>query len=340
MTAAKNNHTSQSSFINLYQIAPGRRADFAPQRRRLSRRLLAMAVAVAAFTSQPAWSRGPATDVTPQLEALNQNFRALYRARTRQVAESLPLVLVVQNSTITAVRGNHRRLYAVPLERYNQARAVVHAALGFHGLMNQLAAAAPGQANWQGVDAFLHDVEQARRNISLTSLSKEEKALATQLLNLVGTAARDAKKAGSVKPETVTAVMRQAEPLLTRISLSIGRAHAGAMLNVLDRVRANATDDEWQKAVAVVTGPMTPRRNNLETAVVAAALGAELLGERIFYSENIFSVDGALAYLQTVMGDRELSQNVFGNPNRMWEDLFAPVSMELLGQEFYTELGR
>src|SRR5690606_25854051 len=92
-------------------------------------------------------------------------------------------------------------------------------------------------------------------------------------------------------------------------------------------------------AVAVVTGPMTPRRNNLETAVVAAALGAEHLGTRIFYTENIFSVDGALSYLQTVIGDQELSQNVFNDPQRMWEDLFAPVSRELVGRDFYSVLG-
>lgn len=309
-------------------------------RKRAKHAAVTLLLATNALTMQAAWSRPPAADVSPQLEALNQNFRALYGARSRQVMESLPLVLVVQNSTITAVRGNQRRLYPVPLQRYNQARAVVHATLGFHGLMNQLAAVAPEQADWQRVDAFIRDVEQTRRNIPLTTLSKEEKALATQILNIVRGAAQDTLRSRSVSQDKVSATMQRAEPLLTEIALSIGRAHAGAMLNVLDRVRADATAHEWQNAVAVVTGPMTPRRNNLETAVIAAALGTEHLGSRIFYSENIFSVDGALAYLQTVIGDRELSQNVFGEPNRMWEDLFAPVSRELLEQEFYTELGR
>jgi len=85
---------------------------------------------------------------------------------------------------------------------------------------------------------------------------------------------------------------------------------------------------------------VTPRRNNLETAIVASVLGKEHLGTRIFYSENIFSVDGALAYLQTLVGDRELSRHVFGAPQRMWEDLFAPVSRTLVEGDFYTELAR
>src|SRR5690606_1031565 len=50
------------------------------------------------------------------LEAINTTYRALYRQRTQQVLESLPLVLVVQNNMVTAVRGHHRKLYAVPIQ--------------------------------------------------------------------------------------------------------------------------------------------------------------------------------------------------------------------------------
>jgi len=108
----------------------------------------------------------------------------------------------------------------------------------------------------------------------------------------------------------------------------------------LKKVQADASPQEWANVVAVVTGPMTPRRNNLETAIVASVLGKEHLGTRIFYSENIFSVDGALDYLQIVAGDQELSRDVFGDPQRMWEDLFAPVSRTLVEGDFYTELGK
>src|SRR5690606_26455985 len=83
----------------------------------------------------PAEARGTTPGVPDALEEFNAGFRGLYHARTRQVLEQLPLVLVVQNHTLTTVRGEQRRLYPIPLQRYNEARAVVHAVLGFHGLM-------------------------------------------------------------------------------------------------------------------------------------------------------------------------------------------------------------
>lgn len=309
-----------------------------PGARRLAASL-ALVLGLAATAPLPAWAREPAPPAADQLEPLNSRFRALYKERTQAVVEALPLVLVVQNSTITAVRGTHRRLYPVPLQRYNEARAVVHAALAFHGLMNQLAQADAAQAQWPRLEALIRDIRQAQLALPNTTLSRSEKAAAAKVLESLRAAAQTALTQRQLSRDGVAGTLRKIEPQLADIALSVGRAHAGNMLEVLDRVRADATAEEWQNAVAVVTGPMTPRRNNLETAVVAAALGAEHLGTRIFYTENIFSVDGALSYLQTVIGDQELSQNVFNDPQRMWEDLFAPVSRELVGKDFYSVLG-
>lgn len=285
-----------------------------------------------------------ARDILPppsaELETLNDSFRALYREHTQHVLEALPLVLVVQNHTITAVRGTQRRLYPVSLQRYNEARAVVHAALGFHGLMGTLAHAAPGEADWQRAENFLLMLERTRLAVVRSALSPGEQNQARQVLDILHQASRSALADRVIHADTIAATLRRAEPLLSAMSESVGHAHAEAMLAVLQGIEADATEEEWKEVVAVVTGPMTPRRNNLETAIVAAALGPQHLGTRIFYSENIFSVDGALAYLRTLAGDRELSQNVFGTSHRMWEDLFAPVSRTLVEGDFYTELGR
>src|SRR5690606_20096970 len=101
--------------------------------------MLAITVGVATLAPSTAAARDTAPTVSDTLEDINTGFRALYHERTQQVLEQLPLVLVVQNDTVTAVRGNHRRLYPVPLQRYNEARAVVHVVLGFHGLMGSIA---------------------------------------------------------------------------------------------------------------------------------------------------------------------------------------------------------
>ena len=313
-------------------------------RRSLFAAALIASLATSAFLAPAgAWAGGPVAPAA-DLEQLNQDFRSLYRERTQQVLEALPLVLVVQNSTITAVRGTHRRLYPVPLQRYNDARAIVHAALGFHGLMNSLkhasGAHAHSTADWQRVQAFRSALQQTERSIAGSQLTANEKAQARQALSILDMAAAEAISARTIAPAALAATMQRAEPLLSDLAVSVGRAHGKALQSALNRAKADATEEEWRQAVAVVTGPMTPRRNNLETAAVAAVLGSEHLGTRIFYAENIFSVDGALSYLQTLVGDRELSLQVFGEPHRMWEDLFAPVSRELVAEEFYTDLAR
>lgn len=306
--------------------------------------MLAITVGVATLAPSTAAARDTAPTVSDTLEDINAGFRALYHERTQQVLEQLPLVLVVQNDTITAVRGNQRRLYPVPLQRYNEARAVVHAVLGFHGLMGSIANEATpseGRLSEQArgrVQAFASELERVRRLLPHTTLSPQEKTQARMVLNQLVNACHDVLASGSVSTEWIATTLRPTEAPLFALAESVGNAHVAAMQGALKRAQADATAEEWANAVAVVTGPMTPRRNNLETAIVASVMGPEHLGTRIFYSENIFSVDGALAYLKTLVGDKELSEHVFGKPYRMWEDLFAPVSRGLVSEDFYTDL--
>lgn len=305
-----------------------------------NKRHLAVLVLTTCFTL-PSWAQAThPPSVSAELETLNTDFRTLYRERTQQVLEALPLVLVVQNSLITAVRGTHHRLYGIPLQRYNEARAIVHAALGFHGLMGSLTQLGPDRAEWARLTLFLQNIERTRLAVKHSTLTPDEKKQAAQMLHTLSRASSEALSRRTIDENTITRTLREIEPRLSSLAESVGQAHAHAMLSVLQRIQSEATEQEWQNVVAVVTGPSTPRRNNLETAIVAAALGEQHLGTRIFYSENIFSVDGALAYLQTLVGDRALSQQVFGAPYRMWEDLFAPVSRQLLEKGFYTELAQ
>lgn len=279
----------------------------------------------------------PATDQT--LNTLNANFRELYQARTAQVLEQLPLVLVVQNSAITAVRGTQRQIFAVPIQRYNDARSIMHAVLGFHGLMTRLAQAGSG-AQWRELQTLIDNLEQLQTLVGRTELNRLEQAHADKVLRRLHDYASNALAKQHIDLPALRAALKAAEPDISAITLSIGRAHAAAMTDVLSTIKAQATPEEWAQVIAVVTGPSTPRQNNLESAIVASVLGRQFLGTRIFYSENIFSIDGALAYLQTLAGDQELSENVFNRPYQMWQDLFTPASRELIGDDFYTGLAQ
>lgn len=302
--------------------------------------LLAAALTLTAILSaSPAWARTTAASTDQTLNALNANFRGLYQARTAQVLEQLPLVLIVQNSAITVVRGERRQIYAVPIQRYNDARSIMHAVLGFHGLMTRLAQAG-NDAQWGELRTFIANLQQLQTLIGRTEMNRFEQVRVDKVLHRLHDYAAIALTKRHVDLPALRATLQAAEPDISAITLSIGRAHAAAMSDVLRTIQARATPEEWARVIAVVTGPSTPRRNNLETAIVASVLGQQLIGNRIFYSENIFSVDGALAYLQTLAGDQELSQNVFDQPYRMWQDLFTPASRELVDDDFYTGLAQ
>ena len=285
----------------------------------------------------PTLARDVPDNAAMRLEALNTNFRGLYQERTRQVLENQPLVLVVQNSGITAIRGRQQQTYPVTLTYYTEIKSISHVVLGFHGLMMQLVQAGDG-AGWNRAEHFLTNLEALRGTLTQTVLDTTEQQQITLLLEALEQTTRQALATRQITPDVVKATLQSTRPVIDALVISAGQRHVREMKKTLDQIQANVTAEEWAAAIAVVTGPMTPRRNNLETAIVASALDKANLGTRIFYAENIFSIDGALAYLQTVLGDRELSGHVFDDPYRMWQDLFAPVSRTLVDDSFYTEL--
>lgn len=285
----------------------------------------------------PAQARGT-PDTAPQtLDELNAGFRALYHQRTREVLENLPLVLIVQNNNITEIRGNQRQDHPVPLSHYTQVKSLLHTLLGFHGLMMSLSAQG-SQADWNRLDVFLAQLKTLNQTVSATSLDADEKTQALALIQSLEQFATRALTERHIDLNKLRKTLQSTQPSISALAMSAGKRHAHGMTQILTAIQSKASAQEWNEVVAVVTGPMTARRNNLETAIVASVLGTQHLGTRIFYAENIFSVEGALNYLQTVRGDQELSQSVFDTPFCMWQDLLAPVSRTLVDQSFYTDL--
>ena len=308
-------------------------------------------VAVAADRSDPtpivaaSASIATAAGVVPQgvvddsLALLNIELRAWYGARRAEVLADQPLVLVVSGGGVVAVRGDDSTAYPVDLTDYNQVKAMMHGVLGFQGIM-RTTAEARGAADWSDVAEFLGQLQQVRALIpdtALTATGKTRVASAYDRLIAVTQRALDSR---TIAVKTGRSTLREVRPRMMPEVKWIGRRHAHDVEAALLAAKADATKAEWASVVAVVTGPMTPRRDNLETAVVARVLGEDLLGSRIFYSENLFSTSQALSYLGTVLGDSEFSVDMFDSPTRMWRDLFAPVSREWVGDDFYTALAR
>ena len=298
-----------------------------------------VAVASADREAAPAPAITAAASVDDSLAALNLEFRGWYADRRADVLANQPLVLVVSNGGVVAVRDDDSTTYSVDLTAYNQVKALLHGLLGYQGLMRVTAAAGP-DADWDNVQTFLGQLEQARSLIRQTALPDADRVRVRAAYDGLIASVEGALATRSITVKQVRETLRAARPDMMSAVIWIGKRHARDMQRALLEVRRDATTREWRTVVAVVTGPMTPRRDNLETAVTAKVLGPELLGKRIFYSENLFTVPDALSYLGTVLGDSQFSVDTFESSTRMWRDLFAPVSKDWVPRDFYTALAR
>lgn len=290
------------------------------------------------FTS-PATADDTSADVNAQLAALNTDFRGWYADRRTQIMAGEPLILVVSNSGITAVRNTQQTPYPVDMTAYTQVKSMLHAVLGYQGLMRSTVAAG-ANPDWAKVGALVAQLDQAKALVPQTRIPSDLQPGVTAALSTLSASAQQAIDRHWVKDKQVQAALRTALEGLMPAVLWVGREHARDIKANLQTIKRTATKEEWNHVVAVATGPMTPRRDNLETAVTARVLGPELLGTRIFYAENLFSTSDALKYLGTVLGDSEFSVDMFDSATRMWRDLFAPVSEEYVANDFYTALSR
>lgn len=281
----------------------------------------------------------PPADVNAQLAALNTDFRQWYADRRAEIMAGQPLILVVSNGGVTAIRGGQTAQYLVDLTAYTQVKSVLHAVLGYQGLMRSTIQAG-ATADWAKVTDLIGELQQAKALIPQTQIPTSLQSGVMGAYDTLIASAQRAVATSSITLEEERAALRSAKEGVYPAVLWIGRKHARDMRSVLQTVKRTVTDREWRRAVAVVTGPMTPRRDNLETAVTAKMLGPEKLGVRIFYSENLFSTSDALKYLGTVLGDSQFSQDMFDSSTRMWRDLFADVSREYVARDFYTALAQ
>jgi hypothetical protein len=284
-------------------------------------------------------AEGEPTDVNTQLSSLNDDFRGWYADRRTEILRRHPLILVVSNTGVTAIRPGQQASYLVDLTAYSQVKSVMHAVLGYQGLMRSTIAAGDS-ADWSKVERLVTQLKAARSLIPQTQIPdhlQPEVQAAIDKLIASGERAIDTR---SITLVEVRRTLNQAREGVYPTVLWIGRKHAGDIKSVLQTVKRDVSTHEWQRAVAVVTGPMTPRRNNLETAVTARMLGADKLGRQIFYSENLFTTKDAVNYLGTVLGDAQFSRDMFNSATRMWRDLFSDVSRTYVARDFYTALAR
>jgi hypothetical protein len=124
---------------------------------------------------------------------------------------------------------------------------------------------------------------------------------------------------------------RTLAPLLLANAADAANVQIEALDQAVRELSKKLKPGEFEKAMAVITGPKTPREGNLQFQYFVFAFGAGSAGTRVLYIESIFDREAALGVLRTVLNDRVASQAFFGETYRLERDLMADgATVELM----------
>ena len=276
--------------------------------------------------------------VDQSFNSLNEEFRKLYREQTKAIMDEIPLILIVTADSVTALSGQSRTVYLLP-NIYSEIKASLHSVLGFQGLMVKLSGNVDDE-QWQKAIQYSKYLSELLTLIPQTTAQQKTKQSTIEFVTQIKKATDDFIKHKKVNENQVQAVLTKVRPIILNVAKDIGQESAESLKAILVSIQAKTSKSDWDRTIAVIPGPITARLNNLNIAVTASVMGRELLGKRIFYSENVYDEAGIISYIEMLMRDKKLSVMLFDDPYRMWRDLLADTSTTIIDTDFFTPLAK
>ena len=289
--------------------------------------------------AKPTSSRpAPSTSPSDRLAAADELLVGHYEAGRTEAVDKLPVVLLVTPGLVTAYHQGRSTPYIVPAQSSVDLKACAHAMLGFYGVMQPVAAGDRSAAQWARVRSYRNLIARMPAIVLHDSTIPPRPARwAVQLLDRLERDTNRAIRRGSETHAQLIRDMRTVRPVVDRIVAWSGKTYAAAFLTTLRTVRRDVGEAAWKRAWAVVGASPAATRDNLETGIMMKALGRSALGHRLFVSQNQFDTPSLLASVSGLYYDQTLARVLFGDPFRMWRDLFAPVTLHLIGAGFYPQ---
>lgn len=272
--------------------------------------------------------------VNKSLNSLNQEFRRLYYEQTTVVMDEFPLILIISGDSVTALSGQSRTIY--PLSNTpTEIKAALHSVLGFQGLMVKLSQN-KDDAQWNQVIGYSKYLSELLILIPQTSAQQKTKQLTIEFVTQIKNTTDEFIKQKRVDENQLNAVLTKVRPIILNVAKDAGQVAAESLKSVLVSIEAKTSKRDWDQTIAVIPGPVTARLNNLNIAVTASVMGRDLLGKRIFYSENIYDEKGIVSFVEMLMRDKKLSTMLFDDPYRMWRDFLADTSSTIIETDYFT----
>lgn len=275
----------------------------------------------------PAFAQEPAPSLFNDLNvAARESYAA---ARSLALKSDHPVFLVTD--TVTLIRGEDLGSlpYSPPL--YHYLKSLSHLPLGVFsasvGLLEN-----PTDQRWiERLRMLLKQVNSAEADLGSASFTETQKARQQNILSLSRTYLEEILMRENTDSATVTLYSRTLAPLLLANAADAANVQIEALDQAVHALSQKLKPGEFEKAIAVITGPKTAREGNLQFQYFVYAFGPGSAGARVLYMESIFDRETALGVLRTVLNDRKASQAFFGETYRLERDLMADgATVELM----------
>lgn len=268
--------------------------------------------------------------VPPLFHDLNVAARESYAAaRALALKSDQPVFLVTD--TVTLIRGEDLGSLPYTPANYHYLKSISHLPLGVYSASIGLSEN-PTDKRWlQRLRALLNQTNIAETDLASASFTDLQRVRQQNILSLSRTYLDDILKREHPDMASVNLYARRTAPLLLANAADAATVQIEALDQAVRELSKKLKPGEFEKAIAVITGPKTPREGNLQFQYFTYAFGPGSAGTRVLYMESIFDREAALNVLRTVLNDREASQAFFGEKYRLERDLMADgATVELL----------
>ena len=275
----------------------------------------------------PAFAQNP---TPPLFNELNVTARESYAAaRALALKNDQPVFLVTD--TVTLIRGEDLGSlpYTPPL--YHYLKSISHLPLGAYsasmGLLEN-----PTDKRWiDRLRALLNQLNSAQADLSKASFTEQQRVRQQDILSLSRAYLDNILMRETIDIASVNRYSRTLAPLLLANAADAANVQIEALDQAVQTLNKKLKPGEFEKAIAVITGPKTPREGNLQFQYFVYAFGPGSAGTRVLYMESIFDREAALGVLKTVLNDRVASQAFFGETYRLERDMMADgATVELM----------
>lgn len=275
----------------------------------------------------PAFAQNP---TPPLFNELNVAARESYAAaRALALKSDQPVFLVTD--TVTLIRGEDLGSlpYTPPL--YHYLKSISHLPLGIYSAsMGQFEN--PTDKRWMDrLRALRNELDKAQADLPKASFTEVQRVRQQNILSVSRTYLDAILIRGNVDIASINLYARTLAPLLLANAADAASVQIDSLDQAVRKLSKKLKPGEFEKAIAVITGPKTPREGNLQFQYFVYAFGAGSAGTRVLYMEGTFDREAALAVLRTVLNDRMASQAFFGETYRLERDMMADgATVELM----------